>query len=293
MQDCNSGKVLLIGNCEAGKTSMRSIIFANYEAKETKLLSATYILLAYSSNYFPNEYMILIKFKSNFLAIFQERFLNDLFTKKSKDVFSDVSMMLFVFDVASEQYEMDWKIYQQAMEKLGIYSPNSLVYVLVHKMDKIPSDMKRSKLDFYTEKAKSMSNGKPIRVFGTSIWDETLYLAWSNVIQSLVPDSQKLQQQLNSLAEFTECDELVLFERNTFLVLANSDNSLSLDPFRFEKISNTIKQFKLVTTKYRSSYDGFTIRDGKTIICMKPFTEFTSMMVVSSSERTSLTRFDI
>ena len=39
---------------------------------------------------------------------------------------------------------MDWKIYQQAMEKLGIYSPNSLVYVLVHKMDKISSDMKRS-----------------------------------------------------------------------------------------------------------------------------------------------------
>ena len=113
------------------------------------------------------------------------------------------------------------------------------------------------------------------------------------MIQSLVPDSQKLQQQLNSLAEFTECDELVLCERNPFLVLANSDNSLSLDPFRFEKISNTIKQFKLVTTKYRSSYDGFTIRDGKTIICMKPFTEFTSMMVVSSSERTSLTRFDI
>ena len=36
----------------------------------------------------------------------QERFLNDLFTKKSKDVFSAVSMMLFVFDVASEQYEV-------------------------------------------------------------------------------------------------------------------------------------------------------------------------------------------
>ena len=26
-------KVLLIGNCDAGKTSMRSIIFANYEGK--------------------------------------------------------------------------------------------------------------------------------------------------------------------------------------------------------------------------------------------------------------------
>ena len=111
--------------------------------------------------------------------------------------------------------------------------------------------------------------------------------AWSSVIQSLVPDSQRLQRQLNSLAEFTECDELVLFERNTFLVLASSENSLSLDPYRFEKISNTIKQFKIVTTRYRSSYEGFTIRDGNTIICMKPITEFTSIMVISSTERTS------
>ncbi|KAK8808052.1 hypothetical protein WA588_006537, partial [Blastocystis sp. NMH] len=195
--------------------------------------------------------------------------------------------MLFVFNVASEQYETDWKIYQQAIEKIGMYSPNALVYVLVHKMDKIPTDQKKAKIDFYTEKAKSLSNGKPIKVYGTSIWDETLYLAWSSVIQSLVPDSQRLQRQLNSLAEFTECDELVLFERNTFLVLASSETSLPLDPYRFEKISNTIKQFKIVTTRYRSSYEGFTIRDGNTIICMKPFTEFTSIMVISSTERTN------
>ncbi|CBK23668.2 Gtr1/RagA G protein [Blastocystis hominis] len=104
------------------------------------------------------------------------------------------------------------------------------------------------KLSFYTEKATSISKGKPISVFGTSIWDETLYLAWSNVIQSLVPDSQRLQKQLNTIAELTECDELVLFERSTFLVLASSSNDLKLDSNRFEKISNTIKQFKLVTT---------------------------------------------
>lgn len=117
------------------------------------------------------------------------------------------------------------------------------------------------------------------------------------MIQSLVPDSQRLQKQLNMIAELTECDELVLFERSTFLVLASSNNDLKLDSNRFEKISNTIKQFKLVTTcsfsfgvidrKYRSSYEGFTIRDGQTIICMKPFTEYTSMMVVSSATHTS------
>ena len=43
--------------------------------------------------------------------------------------------------------------------------------------------------------------------------------------------------------------------------------------------------------KYRSSYEGFTIRDGQTIICMKPFTEYTSMMVVSSATHTSIPFF--
>ena len=80
------------------------------------------------------------------------------------------------------------------------------------------------------------------------------------MIQSLVPDSQKLQQQLNSLAEFTECDELVLFERNTFLVLANSDNSLSLDPFRFEKINKRTKNKRTAkTTKRRKPLTCFGI----------------------------------
>ena len=69
-------------------------------------------------------------------------------------MFSGVSIMLFVFNVASEQYEVclcwwgdlqtDWKIYQQAIEKIGLYSPNALVYVLVHKMDKIPTDQKKA-----------------------------------------------------------------------------------------------------------------------------------------------------
>ena len=40
--------------------------------------------------------------------------------------------------------QTDWKIYQQAIEKIGLYSPNALVYVLVHKMDKIPTDQKKA-----------------------------------------------------------------------------------------------------------------------------------------------------
>ena len=43
---------------------------------------------------------------NGYVTCSQERFLNDIFSKKSKDVFSDVNMMLFVFDVASKAYEV-------------------------------------------------------------------------------------------------------------------------------------------------------------------------------------------
>ena len=43
---------------------------------------------------------------NGYIICSQERFLNDIFSKKSKDVFSDVNMMLFVFDVASKAYEV-------------------------------------------------------------------------------------------------------------------------------------------------------------------------------------------
>ena len=45
-------------------------------------------------------------FLNGYIICSQERFLNDIFSKKSKDVFSDVNMKLFVFDVASKAYEV-------------------------------------------------------------------------------------------------------------------------------------------------------------------------------------------
>lgn len=38
---------------------------------------------------------------------------------------------------------------------------------------------------------------------------------------------------------------MVLFEKSTFLVIANHTTKQMADPHRFEKISNIVKQFKL------------------------------------------------
>ncbi|CAG8670464.1 1357_t:CDS:2, partial [Acaulospora colombiana] len=72
--------------------------------------------------------------------------------------------------------------------------------------------------------------------FATSIWDESLYRAWSSIVHSLVPNVRLLESHLQNFATICEADEVVLFERTTFLVISHSTRIENRDAHRFEKI---------------------------------------------------------
>lgn len=61
-----------------------------------------------------------------------------------------------------------------------------------------------------------------LRCCGTSIWDETLYRAWSKIIHSLIPNIAVLESNLDQFAGVSGATEVVVFERKTFLVVARS-----------------------------------------------------------------------
>lgn len=55
-------------------------------------------------------------------------------------------------------------------------------------------------------------------------------------------------------------DEVVLFERATFLVIAHHTDVVHKDINRFEKISNIVKQFKLSVSKTSHEFRGMMVR---------------------------------
>ena len=55
-----------------------------------------------------------------------------------------------------------------------------------------------------------------ISCFKTSIWDETLYRAWSQMVHALIPNRDSLQTHLDKLCAVCQADEVVLFERAPF-----------------------------------------------------------------------------
>lgn len=143
----------------------------------------------------------------------------------------------------------------------------------------------------------------PLSLKGTSIWDETLYKAWSEIVTNLIPNISLLETHLNNFCRICDADEVVLFERATFLVIshaqANTDadfaeqsaSSLSshekrtqhFDPHRFEKISNIVKQFKLSCGKAQSQFQGMQVQNSRFTAFIDAFTQNTYIMVIVSN----------
>jgi hypothetical protein len=47
-----------------------------------------------------------------------------------------------------------------------------------------------------------------ITCFATSIWDETLYKAWSSIVVSLIPNVSVLQSHLENFRQIVDADEV-------------------------------------------------------------------------------------
>ena len=164
-------------------------------------------------------------------------------------------------------------------------------------------------------------NSENVQVFGTSIWDETLYKAWSDIVTSMVPNVDILRNHLNEFCTICDADEVVLFEMATFLVISNSERddnpqngilnhdtenienssggedgleahlanvqpNISSAPFfdkhRHEKISNIVKQFKLCCEKVNSEFNGMEVTNSTFTAFIDRFTNNTFIMVITS-----------
>lgn len=89
--------------------------------------------------------------------------------------------------------------------------------------------------------------GERIEFFATSIWDQSLYKAWTQIIYFLIPNASLIESLLRSLLTIISARELILYERTTCLMVTHiTSSSESSNPFtdRFERISSILKTHK-------------------------------------------------
>lgn len=179
----------------------------------------------------------------------QDAFTENYLTSQKSYVFSEVGVLIYVFDIESREFERDLMTYNAVVKSLEEYSPRSKVFCLVHKMDLVQNAF-RDSLFAERDNAIKENSGKFARIvisYATTIWDQSLYKAWGNIVHSLIPSLDIIEEYLRNLAEAIEAEEVILFERATFLTVTSVTSDIGhQNPFvdRYERLSNVIKTFK-------------------------------------------------
>lgn len=298
-------KVLLMGKAHSGKTSMRSIIFANYLARDTTRLSPTLDVEHHHVRFLGDLVLNLWDCGG------QDAFFESYFERDRETIFRSVELLIYVFDIESETPEKDFDHFSGVLEAIEENSPDARVFVLIHKMDLVAEEDREAILDDRKRLIGDSCVARGVQhfqCFGTSIWDETLYKAWSEIVTNLIPNISLLEKHLNNFTRICDADEVVLFERATFLVIANAQmteevaakeaildddrddaaqrhvqRTSHFDAHRFEKISNIVKQFKLSCGKAQSQFQGMEVRNSRFTAYIDAFTANTYIMVIVSN----------
>ncbi|CAL9731070.1 GTP-binding protein Gtr1p [Monosporozyma unispora] len=265
----NRKKLLLMGRSGSGKSSMRSIIFSNYSAFDTRRLGATIDVEHSHLRFLGNMTLNLWDCGG------QDVFMENYFTKQKDHIFQMVQVLIHVFDVESQEVMKDIEIFMRSLKQLKKYSPDAKIFVLLHKMDLVQLDKRQELFDIMMNKltGTAIEYGFPNIVgFATSIWDESLYKAWSQIVCSLIPNMSIHQSNLIKFKNILDAYEIILFEKTTFLVICSSNNEnnnnnnssskiTKIDPKRFEKISNIMKNYKQSCTKLKSGFKTLILND--------------------------------
>ncbi|KAL7574568.1 hypothetical protein ACA910_015918 [Epithemia clementina (nom. ined.)] len=219
-------KVLLMGKAHSGKTSMRSIIFANYLARDTTRLSPTLDVENHQVRFLGDLVLNLWDCGG------QDAFFESYFERDRETIFRSVELLIYVFDIESNSTDIDFEHFRGVLQAIEENSPDARIFVLIHKMDLVVEEDRpailKERRQLIAETC-AECRVEHFQCFGTSIWDETLYKAWSEIVTKLIPNMGLLEKHLNRFCTLCDADEVVLFERATFLVIADATSDELLE----------------------------------------------------------------
>lgn len=202
------------------------------------------------------------------------------YSEQREEVFADVDILVYVFD-ATSHFRDDCFFYLTFVEILKKLSPNAKIVCLLNKMDKKdPADYERllsERLNMLV--TQPYSSPTECELHGSSIWDESLNKGWSSVLRKLLPNVQRFDEAIAAFTEALEADEVILFERYTFLVITHHVRVPHPDDKRTEKLSKTMRKFRMSCNDQVTNFKQLKLQTSTFTVCIDRFTSNTYILV--------------
>ncbi|ORZ37842.1 Gtr1/RagA G protein conserved region-domain-containing protein [Catenaria anguillulae PL171] len=230
-------RILLMGLRRSGKTSIQKVVFHKMAPNETIFLESTtkmgvervHSFIQFTIADFPGQIDFTDPSTFDLESIFGAETATDVSSAAS-------GAIIFVIDAQDDYYDALQRLYV-TVATAHRYNPNLYFEVFIHKVDGLSDDTKiETQRDIHqrvTDELLDMDLLEKIQLsfYLTSIYDHSIYEAFSKVVQKLIPQLPTLENLLNTLCSSSSIEKAFLFDSFTKIYLATDSSPVDVQSY--------------------------------------------------------------
>ncbi|KAK0736955.1 Gtr1/RagA G protein conserved region-domain-containing protein [Apiosordaria backusii] len=210
-------RLLLMGQRRSGKSSISSVVFHKLPASETLFLESTARIQKDSLNSFM-EFQVW-DFPGQ-IDIFE----NPAYSFDMDAIFGEIGALIWVIDAQDDYLEAVARLNVTILHVQRSY-PHINIEVFIHKVDGLSDDYKLDiqrdvTIRIQDELSDQGIENAPVNFHLTSIYNHSIFEAFSKVIQKLIPRLGQLEAMLTNLCRTCRFEKAYLFDVNTKIYIA-------------------------------------------------------------------------
>ncbi|TLS27576.1 hypothetical protein PpBr36_05185 [Pyricularia pennisetigena] len=226
-------RLLLMGQRRSGKSSISSVVFHKLPPNETLFLESTARIqkdsMAYDTLFMTCHHAARQSFMDFQVWDFPGQI--DYFDSPNFDmdaIFGEIGALIWVIDAQDDYMEAVSRL-NQTIINLQRHYPNINIEVFIHKVDGLSDDYRLDierdiTIRIQDELSDQGFENAPVRFHLTSIYNHSIFEAFSKVIQKLVPRLGQLEAMLTSLCRTCRFEKAYLFDILSKIYIA-TDNA--------------------------------------------------------------------
>lgn len=246
----NMKKIVLMGLSNAGKTCIYERVFEGKKPWELMKSAATKGI-AYK-NYEVSSFAQPMIWDLGG----QQQYLDEYHGPLRENIFKKASILLYIIDITDyDRFDAAKAEFEWSASQILLHNPRAKLNVFLHKSDLIHD---KNLMVTYIKKLFSEKISHEINYHYTSIFDESLFKAWSEIIRELSPKSTFINTILSILKNQEGVKDVLLIEKSTGLACGST-----IEPSEEDIIVGMISLLIITIDKVTRTMDLANLREFK------------------------------
>ncbi|KAG8528959.1 uncharacterized protein KY384_006648 [Bacidia gigantensis] len=215
-------RLLLMGLKRSGKSSISNVVFRKMTPSDTIFLDTTTTIQKEATHTFMDFQIWDLPGQIDYL--------DPSFDAES--IFGGVGAMVWVLDALDNYMETVNRLTETVVHLQESY-PSIKYAVFIHKIDSLTEDLREDTVRDITQRITddlfdSGLENPPISYHSTSIFDSSIFEAFSKVMQGLVPQMPILESLLNTITAACRFEKVYIFDVISKIYIASDTSPVDL-----------------------------------------------------------------